>query len=94
MKRFNAVLTRVLKELIRDKRTLALMLIAPILILSLMNIVFDSNSETKATIGVDDTVPSALVESFPADKVETKTYPKKQLFETRSSKTISLLLSH
>lgn len=77
MKRFNAVLTRVLKELIRDKRTLALMLIAPILILLLMNIVFDSNSEAKATIGVDDTVPSALVESFPADQVKTKTYPKK-----------------
>ncbi|MGF2942667.1 ABC transporter permease [Enterococcus xiangfangensis] len=77
MKRFNAVLTRVLKELIRDKRTLALMLIAPILILSLMNIVFDSNSETKVTIGIDDTVPSTLANNFPADKVEIKSYPKK-----------------
>ena len=46
MIRFQAIVIRVIKELIRDKRTLALMLIAPIIVLSLMNIVFDSNSET------------------------------------------------
>lgn len=74
MRRFNAILTRVLKELIRDKRTLALMLIAPIIVLSLMNVVFDSNSETHVKIGVDDTVPTSLVNSFPSDKVKTKKY--------------------
>lgn len=35
-----AIMTRVLKELIRDKRTLALMFIAPIFILILMNLIF------------------------------------------------------
>lgn len=74
MKRFSAILTRVIKELIRDKRTLALMLIAPVIVLSLMNVVFDSNSETHVKIGVDGTVPSALVSSFPSDEVKTKKY--------------------
>lgn len=74
MMRFNAILTRVVKELIRDKRTLALMLIAPVIVLSLMNVVFDSNSETHVKIGVDQTVPSALVKSFPSDEVKTKKY--------------------
>lgn len=74
MMRFKAILTRVIKELIRDKRTLALMLIAPVIVLSLMNVVFDSNSETHVKIGVDATVPSSLVKSFPSDEVKTKKY--------------------
>lgn len=74
MIRFKALLTRIIKELLRDKRTLALMLIAPVIVLSLMNVVFDTNSETHVKLGVDDTVPSALVEAFPSDKVKVKTY--------------------
>lgn len=82
MMRFNAILTRVVKELIRDKRTLALMLIAPVIVLSLMNVVFDSNSETHVKIGVDQTVPSSLVKSFPSDEVKTKNIPILKIFTT------------
>lgn len=53
MIRFKAMLIRVVKELVRDKRTLALMLIAPMIVLSLMNVVFDTNAETHVRIGVD-----------------------------------------
>ena len=74
MIRFKAILIRVIKELIRDKRTLLLMLVAPIIVLSLMNIVFDSNSETHVKIGVDNTVPSELVDQFPTDEVKIKHY--------------------
>lgn len=74
MIRFKAILTRVIKELIRDKRTLLLMLVAPIIVLSLMNIVFDSNSETHVKIGVDNTVPSELVDQFPTDEVKVTHY--------------------
>lgn len=74
MIRFNAILTRVVKELIRDKRTLALMLIAPIIVLSLMNVVFDTNSETHVKIGIDKTVPTTLVNSFPSSEVKVKEY--------------------
>jgi len=74
MIRFKAILLRVIKELIRDKRTLALMLIAPIVVLSLMNIVFDTNTETHVKIGIDQTVPSKIVDGFPSDEVKTKSY--------------------
>lgn len=74
MIRFKAMLTRVVKELTRDKRTLALMLIAPIIVLSLMNVVFDTNAETHVKIGVDETVPTALTDHFPADQVKVKRY--------------------
>ncbi|OTP12568.1 hypothetical protein A5844_000801 [Enterococcus sp. 10A9_DIV0425] len=74
MIRFKAIFTRVIKELIRDKRTLALMLIAPILVLSLMNIIFDSNSNTHVKIGVDQAVPTELIDQFPSDEVKVKHY--------------------
>lgn len=74
MIRFRAVLTRVIKELLRDKRTLALMLVGPILILTLLNFVFDSNSETHVRIGVDNNVPNTLIDAFPSDDVKVKTY--------------------
>ncbi|MEO1771538.1 ABC transporter permease [Candidatus Enterococcus ferrettii] len=74
MIRFKAMLTRVVKELTRDKRTLALMLIAPIIVLSLMNVVFDTNAETHVKIGVDETVPAALTDNFPTDEVKVKRY--------------------
>lgn len=45
-----AITKRVLMELFRDKRTLALMFLAPILIMWLMNVMFSANSNTTATI--------------------------------------------
>lgn len=73
MIRFKAIVIRVIKELVRDKRTLALMLIAPVFILTLMNVVFDTNSDIHVKIGIDETVPTSLVENFPSD-VKTKKY--------------------
>lgn len=72
--RFKAVLTRVIKELVRDKRTLALMLIAPVIVLTLLNFVFDTNSETHIRIGADDSVPSEVLKAFPDDDVKIKKY--------------------
>ncbi|APX72331.1 ABC transporter permease [Companilactobacillus allii] len=54
-----AIMTRVLKELIRDKRTLALMFIAPVVILLLLSFIFNSNSSTNVNIATVD-LPSAL----------------------------------
>jgi len=45
------IMNRVLKELFRDKRTLALMFIAPILIMLLMSVIFNTNSSTDVSIG-------------------------------------------
>lgn len=74
MMRFKAVLIRVLKELMRDKRTLALVLIAPMLVLSLMNLVFDTNTDSQLKIGVSDEKTSQLVANLPTDKVEIIEY--------------------
>ncbi|MHC3377792.1 ABC transporter permease [Ligilactobacillus equi] len=51
-----AISIKVIKELFRDKRTLMLMFVAPLLILWLMSIMVSANSATKvklATVGVD-----------------------------------------
>jgi len=45
------IMNRVLKELFRDKRTLALMFVAPILIMLLMSVIFNTNSATNVTVG-------------------------------------------
>ena len=54
---------RVIKELLRDKRTLALMFLAPILILFLMKLVFSVNSQTDvnvATVNVSTSLNESL----------------------------------
>lgn len=40
-----AIIQRVIKELLRDKRTLALMFLAPLLILTLMYFIFNGNDD-------------------------------------------------
>ncbi|WP_313627734.1 ABC transporter permease [Enterococcus italicus] len=71
MTRFIAIVTRVFKELMRDKRTLALMMVAPMLVLFLMNVVFNSTTDSKVIIGVEQ-VPLSWEKAFPTDKVTVK----------------------
>ncbi|WP_042199020.1 ABC transporter permease [Paenibacillus camerounensis] len=49
--RIRAITLRILRQFIHDKRTMALMFIAPLLVLSLMSLVFNSNAY-KPNIGV------------------------------------------
>ncbi|AKP67793.1 ABC transporter permease [Companilactobacillus ginsenosidimutans] len=63
MKRTWAIAKRVLKELFRDKRTLALMFLAPILILSLMKVVFTTNSTVDVNIATVN-IQSSLVKQM------------------------------
>lgn len=56
-------MNRVLKELFRDKRTLALMFLAPVLILILLSFIFNSNSTTDvdiATVSMPSSINSNL----------------------------------
>ena len=57
--RILAISKKVLKELLRDKRTLAMMFVAPILIMWLMNVMFSASSTTSVIIAAVD-VPSSL----------------------------------
>ncbi len=43
-----SIAKRIITEMLRDKRTLALMFVAPILIIIMLNIVFSSNATTHA----------------------------------------------
>lgn len=72
--RFKAIFVRVTKELLRDKRTLALMLVAPVLVLTLMYFIFDTNNDVNLKVGVDESVPNKIVNALPSDKVEIKEY--------------------
>lgn len=46
-----SIARRILKELFRDKRTLALLFVAPLLILTLMKVVFDSGQTVSVNVG-------------------------------------------
>lgn len=70
--RINALVLRIMKQFYRDKRTLALMILAPILILTLVNLVFNGNDyETK--IGLIDT-PDSISEAFEKEEIKTSIY--------------------
>ncbi|MFD1318077.1 ABC transporter permease [Loigolactobacillus zhaoyuanensis] len=62
-----AIMTRVLKELLRDKRTLALMFLAPIFILILLNFVFSASQSTDVSVGT-----VAVTRSLKSDLAQTK----------------------
>lgn len=58
-----AIMKRVLTEMMRDKRSLALMFLAPILVLWLMSVIFTANSTTNVeigTVGVSTSVSTNL----------------------------------
>ncbi|WP_105106989.1 ABC transporter permease [Streptococcus suis] len=73
-----AISKKVLKELLRDKRTLAMMFVAPILIMWLMNVMFSANNTTSVTIATVD-VPSSLVKNLDdMDHISIKEYCNKE----------------
>lgn len=74
-----AIMNRVLKELFRDKRTLAMLFLAPIFVLWLMSIIFTANSTTNvdiATVGVSSNVNTALSDVKHVDVHEYATQTK------------------
>lgn len=76
--RFLAIANRVLKELVRDKRTLALMFLAPILILVLLSFIFNNSGTTNvnvATVGIShelnkdlDAVKQVKIHQYSSEK--------------------------
>lgn len=86
--RIFAIVKRILAELLRDKRSLALMLLAPILIMWLMNIMFSANSDTKiklAAVDVPQIVQKNLEKTSGVSIVEysSQTVAKEKLQENK-----------
>ncbi|USS88286.1 ABC transporter permease [Fructilactobacillus hinvesii] len=66
-----AVTKRIILEMLRDKRTLVMMFIAPLFILTLMNFLFTSSNNQKATLAVHN-VDSTLVKNLPSKHLKIK----------------------
>ena len=79
-----AIAKKVFKELLRDKRTFALMFIAPILIMWLLNIVFSADTTENVRIGAVD-VPTKVeevmknVDNVSLEGITTKEEAEKKL---------------
>lgn len=71
------IMNRVLKELFRDKRTLALMFLAPILIMLLMSVIFNTNSSTDVNIGTISVSHKLNQQMADIKHVTVKTYDTK-----------------
>ena len=69
-----AITKKVLKELLRDKRTLAMMFVAPVFIMWLMNLMFSASTAVNVKLAIQD-VPSSLVSKMnDLEHVSVKTY--------------------
>jgi ABC-2 type transport system permease protein len=73
--RVRAIVVRIIRQFFRDKRTLGLMIFAPMFVLFLMNLVFNGE-EYKPTIGVAKDVPNVIVEKLEKNDAEIKEMTK------------------
>ncbi|WP_044747240.1 ABC transporter permease [Bacillus alveayuensis] len=71
-----AVVKRIIRQFFRDKRTLALMIIAPIFVLTLMDLVFTSG-EKQFSIGVYE-APTPFVEALEDFDIDVTAYENDQ----------------
>lgn len=74
-----ALVKRILLQIIRDKRTLALLFVAPLLVLTLMNFVFNGN-QVKPELGIVG-ANTQLIEQFEAADIIVKKYEKVENIE-------------
>ena len=69
-----AIAKKVIKELLRDKRTLALMFVAPVFIMWLMNLMFSASTTVNVKLATQD-LPTGLVTKMDElDHVDVETY--------------------
>lgn len=76
------LVTRILQEMIRDKRTLALLFLAPIFILTLMHFIFDTKeSDVSLVATIDQPAIEKSLESSQLDVTIASTYSKQKMAE-------------
>lgn len=71
--RVKIMVIRIIKQILNDKRTLALMLFAPLILLSLMNLLFNSTSSNDPIIGIDN-INSSIVDTLKDNDIVVKEY--------------------
>lgn len=90
--RIKALVIRILRQFIRDKRTLALMLVAPLLILTMLDLVFNGEEYIPRVALIN--VPVPIIEKMDVDGAEITDY---ESFETAmaalKNKELDVILS-
>lgn len=69
-----AIAKKVIKELLRDKRTLAMMFVAPVFIMWLMNLMFSASTTVDIKLATQDLPTSLVTKMDNLDHVSVKTY--------------------
>ncbi|HET6872502.1 MAG TPA: ABC transporter permease, partial [Sporolactobacillaceae bacterium] len=83
--RLRALIKRLIQQMLRDKRTLALMFVAPLFILTLMSVLFNSNT-VNPKLGIDRQMDDRLQAILKKEKVD--------LIHYKNPPTASDLVSH
>ena len=89
-----AIAKKVLKELLRDKRTLAMMFVAPVFIMWLMNLMFSASTAVNIKLATQDLPTSLVTKMDDLDHVSVQTYKdidqaKKDLADEKVDAVIS-----
>ena len=69
-----AITKKVIKELLRDKRTLAMMFVAPVFIMWLMNLMFSASTTVNIKLAAQDLPTSLVTKMDDLDHVSVQTY--------------------
>lgn len=69
-----AIAKKVMKELFRDKRTLAMMFVAPVFIMWLMNLTFSASTDVDIKLATQDLPTSLVTKMGDLDHVSVQTY--------------------
>ena len=69
-----AIAKKVMKELFRDKRTLAVMFVAPVFIMWLMNLMFSASTAVNIKLATQDLPTSLVTKMDDLDHVSVQTY--------------------
>lgn len=72
--RILALIKRIMRQMIRDKRTLALMMVAPLFILTIVHFLFTSDESSEPTIGVYG-VKDSFVSQLENQNLKVHVYP-------------------
>ncbi len=89
-----AIAKKVMKELFRDKRTLAMMFVAPVFIMWLMNLMFSASTTVNIKLATQDLPTSLVTKMDDLDHVSVQTYndlnqAKKDLADEKVDAVIS-----
>ena len=92
--RILAIAKKVMKELLRDKRTLTMMFVAPVFIMWLMNLMFSASTAVNVKLATQDLPTSLVTKMDDLDHVSVQTYndldqAKKDLADEKVDAVIS-----